>query len=582
MNVDALELALALHQAPIQRFALRDRPLPGNIGEVLQLASAMQPQLGNTAARCSQSEEMVLEAVRFYLHQVLFEPGTDAYRILGLAPDADSSLIRQHHIWLQRWLHPDRRGEDWEAVLTTKVNWAWQQLRNETSRAEYDRTRLESAQLPAINGTGEDAIQTPAWSVAPVGNGRPHWLRRVAIGGLLLAILCLIYLGATRQDRVDPDALASQSLDAQSTSRPRLPFDGNSMPHERLPTARVPEATSAPAPADIEFPKPVKDAISDHLDDRSPAARESGQDRIARDHSAPVTNDPTVTPAPFGRKPSASIPDAGWLAGSTAVAGPVRVRPSGSGLDGQHAVASERIVPSMKAQDPAPTQPVSRQPARRGNAVASAPTVTPFESGQAVDSGIKDREPSAEMALTDHPRDVVETQPDSRSTADAHAPEPVSMLKRAESGEAGSDALTARSSQPPVDPDLSEPTLRQTPEDLGRETLARLELARERVRGMVRYLRSQDTGLPKWNDEHGERSVERERSALHARNEHADAEAFALGSPTWRITNSAVAMQATYHVDSRRSDAESGQLMLDMVWRAGNWKITRIEVSPSR
>src|SRR5690606_36064881 len=166
MSTDALELALALHQAPLQRFALRDCPLPENIGAVLQLASGTQPQLQEAAAQFSESEDTVLEAVRFFLHQVLFEPGTDAYRILGLSANADSNLIRQHHAWLQRWLHPDRRGEDWEAVFTTKVNWAWQQLRNESAREEYDRERRNAPRPQVASEAVPAAMPMPAWNAA--------------------------------------------------------------------------------------------------------------------------------------------------------------------------------------------------------------------------------------------------------------------------------------------------------------------------------------------------------------------------------------------------------------------------------
>ncbi len=76
-------------------------------------------------------------AVRFYLQQILFQPDADAYRLLGLASDAAPESVQRHYRWLQSWLHPDRRGDEWEALLATRVNWAWKHLRTDAARRSY-------------------------------------------------------------------------------------------------------------------------------------------------------------------------------------------------------------------------------------------------------------------------------------------------------------------------------------------------------------------------------------------------------------------------------------------------------------
>jgi hypothetical protein len=114
------------------------------------------------------------------------------------------------------------------------------------------------------------------------------------------------------------------------------------------------------------------------------------------------------------------------------------------------------------------------------------------------------------------------------------------------------------------------------------ETLSRFELARQRVRTMVRYFRDDGTALSEWGDDQGQLTAKRERDALHARNEQNGIGLFAIDPPRWRVSDTSVALEATYHVSTGQVVAESGQFHLDMDWQDGGWKITRVEVSPSR
>ncbi len=593
MSVDALELALALHQAPIQRFTLRDRPLPENIGDALQLASAMQPQLEKAAVRFSEYEDTIVEAVRFYLHQVLFEPGTDAYRVLGLKSDADSSLIRQHHIWLQRWLHPDRRGEDWEAVLATKVNWAWQQLRNEASRAKYDQTRL-SADPSADNSDAKAVlIQTPAWSAAPIDQTRPHWLRRAAIGSLLLVFVGLFYLAATRQDRVDPDALASQTVNSRSSIRPRVPFEADRSPGKSqisVPIAEQnPAAEVATSSGLIETHrlKPIVPSAQRTMDaERRDAPHRAGNravdvvENVAASTVSSVASpsnidSPTDEPIksvsrkrPIGNAASdvAEIIEPAIRLASAARANANATSASPSVTHSADTVASPSTITSNKPQNatqstarkhsPAPAISPMLGPSKVAIARASPeqPTAAIVKPSQLTPKLVPPADSIAVLKPTDSPRDQHENVADS-SAARADKPEVTN---------------------PP------EQIAQPTPEELSRETLARFELARERVRTMVDYFRDQQARAPAWDDAQGLQTVARERSALWARNGQAEIDSFALDPPTWRVTHSEVDLQAVYHVDATRNTAETGRFKLNMAWQDGRWKITRIEVSPSQ
>ena len=517
MSTDALELALALHQAPLQRFALRDRPLPENIGAVLQLASGTQPQLQEAAAQFSESEDTVLEAVRFFLHQVLFEPGTDAYRILGLPANADSNLIRQHHAWLQRWLHPDRRGEDWEAVFTTKVNWAWQQLRNESAREEYDRERRNAPRPQVASEAVPAAMPMPAWNAATLPARRPHWPRRIAFVALLALCGGLFYLAATRDDIIDRDmtVLPAENSDAAVAEKVRETRD---FPRDTVVAGSMVNDDGAADPQPLESMSPTALA-DDPQDDVSPAMASAddsdpGLPEVPDDSRVAVAT--AGTPARSRNVPSSAIPalhigaDAG--ASDAAASGSTPLQ-----RDQPGAIATRRTSPPAVAE-------VTR-PRTRARATTTSTSALPEDS------------PSRDLAAQE-PAPPQALQPD-----DSAAPESV---------------------------------------DSEIDTLHRFELARERLRSMVAYLRSPDIEVVDWNDDRGRLTVKRERDALHARNGEVEIDRFALDPPTWRVSDANVELEATYHADAGRSVAESGRLYLDMAWRDGSWKITRVKVLPSQ
>jgi curved DNA-binding protein CbpA len=525
MSTDALELAMALHQAPIQRFALRDRPLPENMGLALQIASATQPQLEEAATLFSEPQETVLEAVRFYLHQVLFEPGTDAYRVLGLAPDADSKQIRQHYILLQRWLHPDRRGEDWEAVFATKVNWAWQQLRNPKSREAYDGSHPQESLESAGELPDAGAIPLPAWSAAPVHRASRHWLRGITIGGLLLFCAGLFYLAVTRDDYLEADAPTSQTSesDASQHSAPITGAEGSRAANTGDPIFM---AHSDPVPNvsdDSQSPKDAADSMS-HAD---PAATDPAPSADSKQRTEPEPRGSTVAMASV-RRPRA---ESGGEAGS-----------SPQPAAGQPQEASGTRLAEKTRRNPETNRPPAQ--ARDGSAALPSTASVSSDAGQI-------------------------SAASSRQTAGRDSPPAQAMAAIPEGVRDTSDPTAGATDAAPttVVPDG--------------DPVERFELARERLRSMLSYLRSRTSELPQWSDAPGQLTAARERDALHARNGQVDIDRFALDPPTWRMSDATVALEATYHVEANRTSAEKGRFYLDMAWRDGGWKITRIKMLPT-
>lgn len=179
-----LETALALQRAPGERFRLRERPLPAGLVHALEIAAGSPQALQSVAAELGQPEQEVLEATRFYLEQVLFAaPDADAYRVLGLAPDAPQETVRMHHRWLQRWLHPDRAVAGDATVFATRVNQAFAQLRTPELRHGYDvrlaEARLAGASAPLAAETVRRWEQSE--DDAPAGGRRSRWLLGAAL-----------------------------------------------------------------------------------------------------------------------------------------------------------------------------------------------------------------------------------------------------------------------------------------------------------------------------------------------------------------------------------------------------------------
>lgn len=199
----ALEWALALLRAPGERQGLRHRPLPADGMDVLLgiAAGTMPDQLAEQARRFGESEADVLEAARFYAREVLLHPQADAYRMLGVAPEASADRIKAHYRLLQHWLHPDRARSEDDALFATRVNGAWNQLRTPARRRAYDEA-LRQASSPSPIAGGAAPLGRGTWRPEPV-QGVPVSVWRQRLPVLALCGLCLVLVLLALRD-VDP------------------------------------------------------------------------------------------------------------------------------------------------------------------------------------------------------------------------------------------------------------------------------------------------------------------------------------------------------------------------------------------
>ena len=281
----ALEWALALLRAPGERQGLRQRPLPADGMDLLLgiAAGTMPDQLAEQARRFGESEADVLEAARFYAREVLFHPQADAYRTLGVAPDASAQRIKAHYRLLQHWLHPDRARSEDDALFATRVNGAWNQLRSPARRQAYDDALRQAAGPVAADGAVAP-LGLRAWRPEPVASHAPSpWRQRFPV--LALCGLCLVLVLLALRD-VDPPPEAWDDLPREAqTEEGGLDI----VPVDRASPRRVAAAaTTAPARTPPRAHAPPLKLPAVHGPAVAAASRQDGQ-RAAIDPPSPAS-----------------------------------------------------------------------------------------------------------------------------------------------------------------------------------------------------------------------------------------------------------------------------------------------------
>jgi hypothetical protein len=162
-----IQLALDLARMPALARSSAAPPLPANIIELMRIAAAAPEACQAAVAQTGEPNGVVIEAARFYLQQVLFGPGGDCYRILGIEPTASRETARSHMRWLLEWLHPDRNNNSWDAVYAERVLKAWREVSAANGSAatlNLPITRMSSngRRRTSIQGGGLPWIEQPA------------------------------------------------------------------------------------------------------------------------------------------------------------------------------------------------------------------------------------------------------------------------------------------------------------------------------------------------------------------------------------------------------------------------------------
>jgi hypothetical protein len=169
-NRYAIDLALDLTRMPALARTSVTPPIPPDVVELMRIAALCPQSCQAAVAKTGESTQVLVEAARFYLQQVLFRPDADCYRILGIEPSASRATARSHMRWLLKWLHPDHNGT-WDAVYAERVLKAWREVSTSATSAEPLVQTRKHATTDNINRRQHASIRLP-WIEHPVKKRR--------------------------------------------------------------------------------------------------------------------------------------------------------------------------------------------------------------------------------------------------------------------------------------------------------------------------------------------------------------------------------------------------------------------------
>lgn len=138
-----IEFALDLARLPALARTSVESPIPPDIIDLIRIAAATPNACADAAAATGEPAEVLVEAARFYLRQLLFKPEANSYRVLGLQPGATRATAREHMRCLLEWLHPDRNS-DLDAVYARRVVEAWREISASNISAESSHSHVVS------------------------------------------------------------------------------------------------------------------------------------------------------------------------------------------------------------------------------------------------------------------------------------------------------------------------------------------------------------------------------------------------------------------------------------------------------
>lgn len=178
MSRNVFQLVLDFQRTPSRFEALIDasQPLPEGIIDALLESVASWNQLPpdklSDVIYADVSREELIKAAGFFVGHVLFTPGGDHYRTLGLAHNASPEQIRKHYHLLLTFFFLDRKDKaaEWNADYAEHINRAYSTLRDPGKRRAYDMSshnQGDSASRPMDN----DDLEYPGLKGVEAGTG---------------------------------------------------------------------------------------------------------------------------------------------------------------------------------------------------------------------------------------------------------------------------------------------------------------------------------------------------------------------------------------------------------------------------
>ena len=155
----ALDAALALARTPALAAVMRAQAVPHGAQDLLRVLAGEADVLSSAKRAAGVRGEIVFAAAELYVQQVLLHPGNDAYRMLGLPPNAERALARVHFRLLLSWLHPDKNASAWRSAFTHRVIAAWKEIAAGGRERQEPRAIGRSQSLsPASRGARRNGL----------------------------------------------------------------------------------------------------------------------------------------------------------------------------------------------------------------------------------------------------------------------------------------------------------------------------------------------------------------------------------------------------------------------------------------
>lgn len=163
-----LRLVLAFHRSPRSFPGLDDptQPLPKGIQQIIELAVSEDHVLAGLRqiAVMGVSPAMLRAAVRFFIRRVMFLPGGDDFRVLGLASGASLADVELHYGLLMKLLRQDsevgedsgvaRIGESYERLCRSGLITEHQADNNKSDGIGEVEGELDLDLAPKLSGPG--------------------------------------------------------------------------------------------------------------------------------------------------------------------------------------------------------------------------------------------------------------------------------------------------------------------------------------------------------------------------------------------------------------------------------------------
>jgi hypothetical protein len=142
----ALDVALDMMQRPLLAKNAQRTPLPEGVLQLIRIAAGSEEDIVWASRTRARADAEIREAAVTILQQVLFCPGADNFRLLGLGSSATAEELHEHRRWLLKWLHPDRNPNKWESQLFQRVSQAARAVQESLTHGHPERAASISPQ----------------------------------------------------------------------------------------------------------------------------------------------------------------------------------------------------------------------------------------------------------------------------------------------------------------------------------------------------------------------------------------------------------------------------------------------------